>query len=115
MRIVAKWVIVALSFLALPHIISGITIDSFQTALIVALVWGVVNLIIRPIILLLFLPVTIITLGLFTFVVNAMLFWGVGSFVDGFEVSGFVPAFFGALIISAVSVVVNILFKSKDN
>lgn len=115
MRILAKWVIVALTLLALPNIVPGITISGFSTALIVALIWGFANLIIRPIILLVFLPITLITLGLFTFVVNALLFWGIGSFVEGFEVSGFVSAFFGALIMSVVGVLVNMALKDRND
>lgn len=114
MRIIAKWIIVSLALLALPSIISGITISGFGTALLVALIWGFANLVVKPIILLLFLPITLITLGLFAFVVNALLFWGIGSFMKGFEVSGFVPAFLGALIMSVVGVLVNILLKRKD-
>ncbi|MEK7460352.1 MAG: phage holin family protein [Patescibacteria group bacterium] len=115
MRILAKWIIVALALLALPSIVPGITISEFGTALIVALIWGLANLIVKPVILLVLLPITIITLGLFTFVVNALLFWGIGSFVEGFEVSGFVPAFFGALIMSVVGVLVNMLLKDRND
>ena len=114
MRILAKWVIVALALLALPRIVPGIEISEFSTALIVAVIWGLANLIIKPVILLVFLPITIITLGLFTFVVNALLFWGIGSFVEGFTVSGFVPAFLGALIMSVVGVLANMLLKDRD-
>jgi putative membrane protein len=73
------------------------------------------NLIIRPILLLVFLPVTLLTLGLFSFVVNALLFWGIGSFVKGFEVATFTAAFLGALAMSVVSVLVNFLLKDSDD
>lgn len=115
MRLIAKWIIVALALLALPSIIPGIAIASFGTALLVAFFWGLANLIIRPIILLVFLPITLITLGLFSFVVNALLFWGIGNFVKGFEVATFTDAFLGALVMSAVSVLVNFLLKDRDN
>jgi putative membrane protein len=104
MRHIATWILVALAFLVLPSIIPGITIASFKTALIIAAVWGLVNLLVRPIILLVLLPINLLTLGLFSFVVNALLFWGMGlfakSFGIGFSVSGFVPAFLGAFVIS---------------
>lgn len=115
MRLIAKWVIVALALLALPSFIPGIAIASFGTALLVAFFWGLANLIVRPIILLVFLPVTILTLGLFSFVVNALLFWGIGSFVKGFTVASFTAAFLGALVMSVVHVLVNLLLKESDD
>lgn len=106
MRHIATWILVALAFLALPSIVPGITIASFKTALVIAAIWGLVNVLVRPIILLVLLPINLLTLGLFSFVVNALLFWGVGSlagfFNIGFAVSGFTPAFLGSLIISVV-------------
>ena len=114
MRLIAKWIIVALAFLALPNFISGISITaSFSTALVIALIWGVLQSFIRPIILLALLPINLITLGLFSFVVNAILFWAIGSFIKGFEVAGFIPAFFGALIISVVTMSVNFILKKR--
>jgi len=114
MRLIAKWIIVALTLLSLPNFIPGIEITSFSIALLVAFFWGLANLIIRPLILLVFLPITIITLGLFTFVVNALLFWGIGSFVKGFEVENFTAAFLGALVISVVSILMNFILKDRD-
>jgi putative membrane protein len=103
MKLIAKWIVVALVILTLPSFVQGVSISSFGVALLVALFFGIANTVIRPIILLVAFPITIITFGLFSFVVNALLFWGVGSFVKGFEVEGFVPALIGSLIISAVS------------
>ncbi|HAT68041.1 MAG: hypothetical protein A2481_03570 [Candidatus Yonathbacteria bacterium RIFOXYC2_FULL_47_9] len=115
MRILAKWIVVALALLALPSIIPGIAITSFSTALLVAFFWGLANLIIRPVLLLVFLPITIITLGLFSFIVNALLFWGIGSFVEGFEVSNFTAAFLGALVMSVAGFLANLLLKDRDD
>lgn len=115
MRLIAKWMLVALALLALPNFIPGIAIASFTTALVVAFFWGLVNLIIKPIILLVLLPINLLTLGLFTFVVNALLFWGIGSFVKGFEVAGFMPAFWGALVMAVVGTLVNMLLSGKDD
>jgi len=115
MRLIAKWIVVALALLALPSFIPGIAIASFSTALLVAFFWGLANLIVRPIILMVLLPITILTLGLFSFVVNALLFWGIGSFVKGFEVSNFTAAFLGALAMSVVSVLINFLLKDRDD
>lgn len=115
MRLIAKWIIVALAFLALPNVVSGISITaSLSIALVVALIWGVLQSLIRPVILLVLLPINLITLGLFSFVVNALLFWALGSFIKGFEVAGFVPAFFGALIISIVTMFANFILKKKS-
>ncbi len=115
MRLLAKWIIVASAFLALPFIVPGIAISAFGTALIVAFFWGIANLIIKPVLLLVLLPINLLTLGLFTFVINALLFWGIGSFVKGFEVLGFMPAFWGALIMSVVVMLANSLLKNRND
>ena len=81
----------------------GIAVASFWTAMVAALVLGLVNTIIRPILILLTLPATLLTLGLFIFVINGLLFWFVGSFVQGFTVSGFWPGVGGAIVYSIVS------------
>ena len=105
MRLLLHWLANALALLALPYIFKSITIDenSFVTALIVALVLGLINTLIRPLLVLLTLPVTILTLGLFIFVINGLLFWAVGSFVPGFHVAGFWAGVFGAIVYSIVS------------
>jgi putative membrane protein len=103
MRLIISWVINALALLALPYIFDSIRIEGFYTALITALVLGLVNALIRPILIVLTLPLNVLTLGLFTFVINGLLFWFVASFVKGFSVAGFWPAFWGALVYSIVS------------
>ena len=87
----------------------------FKTALIAALVLGLVNTLIRPILVLLTLPVTLLTLGLFIFVINGLLFWGVGSFIEGFHVNGFWAACFGAIVYSVISwLLSSLLPRSTD-
>lgn len=103
MRLVLVWLINAVALLALPYLMSSITVDSIAAALIAALLLGLVNTVIRPLLVLLTLPVTLLTLGLFIFVINALLFWLVGSFVRGFHVAGFWSAFFGAILYSIIS------------
>ena len=103
MRLLLTWLINAIALIALPYVVSSITVDSFLTALLVAIVLGFVNAIIRPILVILTLPVTILTLGLFIFVINGLLFWAVGSFVPGFHVGGFWSGFFGAIVFSLIS------------
>jgi len=103
MRLLLTWIINALALIALPYVFSSITVDSPVTAFLVAIVLGFVNAIIRPILVILTLPVTILTLGLFIFVINGLLFWAVGSFWPGFHVSGFWSGVFGAIVYSIIS------------
>lgn len=103
LRLVAKLLLVVFALLLAAYVVPGITVSGFYIALIVAVLLGVVNLIVRPILVILTLPITILTLGLFIFVINALLFWFVASFVDGFDVDGFIPALLGTLIVSVVS------------
>ena len=113
MRLLLTWLINALALLAIKYILPSITVDSFVTALIVAVVLGLINTLIRPIFVLLTLPVTILTLGLFLFVINGLLFWAVGSFVPGFHVAGFWAGVFGAIIYSLISWALSALLLSK--
>jgi putative membrane protein len=97
------WLINALALLALPYLVPSVQVESIYTALIAALLLGLVNSLIRPLLVLLTLPVTVLTLGLFIFVINALLFWFVASFVKGFSVSGFWSAFLGAIVYALIS------------
>ncbi|TMG85100.1 MAG: phage holin family protein [Betaproteobacteria bacterium] len=103
MRLLLVWLINAAALLALPYLMSSITVDSIPAALIAALILGLINTFIRPLLILLTLPATLLTLGLFIFVINGLLFWFVGSFVQGFHVAGFWSAFFGAILYSIIS------------
>ncbi len=103
MRLLLTLVINAIALIALPYIFRSITVDSFFNALIVALVLGLINTLIRPVLVLLTLPVTLVTLGLFIFVINGLLFWAVGSFMPGFHVDGFWSGVFGAIVYSLIS------------
>lgn len=103
MKLILTWIINALALLALPYIFDSIRVDNFYTALITALVLGLVNALIRPLLILLTLPINILMLGLFTFVINGLLFWFVASFVEGFKVAGFWPAVGGAIVYGIIS------------
>ena len=83
--------------------VQGIAVANFYTAAIVALIWGLISVTIRPILGLLTLPINLITFGLFSFILNALLFWFVASFVQGFEVGGFVAALLGSVVLTLVS------------
>jgi len=111
MIIIVRLVLNALAFLGIAYLIPGIQVDSFVTALIVALVLGLVNAFIRPIIMLLALPINMITLGLFSLVINAFLFWLVAWWIPGFVVPGATEAFLGALVLWAASWLTNALLK----
>lgn len=116
MRILLTWLINAVALLALTHLMPSITVDSFfPTALIVAVVLGLINALIRPLFILLTLPVTILTLGLFIFVINGLLFWAVGSFMPGFHVDGFWSGVFGAIIYSVISWLLSALLLSRKH
>ncbi len=115
MRLVITWLINAIALIALPYIFRSISVDSFMTALIVAVVLGLINTLIRPILVILTLPVTLLTLGLFIFVINGLLFWAVGSFLPGFHVDGFWSGVFGAIVYSIISwALASLLMPKKD-
>jgi len=103
MRLLLIWIINALSLLAVAYLVPSVGVASFYVALVTALLLAVVNTVIRPVLVLVTLPINILTLGLFTFVINALLFWFVASFVEGFRVGGFWSAFWGALAYSVIS------------
>lgn len=99
MYILLRWFLNAAVLLMVAYIVSGFQVNSFYTALIVALALGIVNAIIKPILVILTLPINILTLGLFTFVINAVLILFVSTIVKGFSVDGFMPALIGGIII----------------
>ncbi len=103
MRLLLVWLINALSLLAVAYLMPSVRVEGVYAALVAALLLAVVNTLIRPVLLLVTLPINILTLGLFTFVINALLFWFVASFVEGFAVGGFWSAFWGALAYSLIS------------
>ena len=103
------WLINALALLALPYVVPSVQVDSFVTALAAALVLGLVNTLIRPLLVLLTLPATILTLGLFIFVINGLLFWFVASFLKGFTVGGFWSAVLGAIVYALISWAASVL------
>ena len=109
MRILLVWLVNTLALIAVAYLMPSITVTSFWSALVAALILGLVNAVIRPILILLTLPVTVVTLGLFIFMINGLLFWFVGSFVTGFVVQGFWAGFFGAILYSIVSWVLSAL------
>jgi putative membrane protein len=106
MKLLAKWLLSAAALLFVAYIYSGVEVKTFTAALVAALVLGLLNSIVRPILVVLTLPVTVVTLGLFLFVINALMFWAAASLLDGFQVRGFVAALIGSLIYSVIGVVI---------
>lgn len=101
--IVIAWIINAVALLAVPYLMHSVQVDSFGAALISALILGFVNAVVRPVLVLLTLPVTVVTLGLFILVINGLMFWVVAQLVDGFHVAGFWSAVGGAIVYSIIS------------
>lgn len=114
MYLLARWFVSALALLLAAYLVPGIEIAGFYSALVVALILGLINAIIRPVLIILTLPITLLTLGLFTLIINALLFWFVSLFVRGFTVHGFTAAFMGALVISVVSWIMNRFVFNKN-
>ncbi len=106
MRLLAKWVLSALALLAVTYIYSGVQVTNFSSALIAAAVIGLLNMVVRPVLVVLTFPVTLVTLGLFLFVINALLFWAASGLLPSFHVNGFVAALIGSLIYSLLGLVI---------
>ncbi len=113
MRLLLIWLINAATLFALPHLLAAVSVDSFSTALFAALVLGLVNTLIRPILILLTLPVTFLTLGLFVFVINGLMFWAVADLVRGFQVASFGSAVLAAFVYSVISWVLSALLTRR--
>jgi len=113
MRLLLTWLINAAALFAVPYLMDSVRVDSFAAAMFAALILGLVNTMIKPILILLTLPVTVLTLGLFIFVINGLLFWAVANFVKGFSVAGFWSAIGGALLYSIISWALSTLLIEK--
>ena len=115
MAILANWILSALAILIVANYLPDVKVANFQTALIVALALGIVNAVIKPVIVILTLPINIITFGLFTFVINALLILLVANIVPGFTVVGFVPALIAAIALWIISTIINfVVFPLKS-
>lgn len=112
MTFILKWLLAACALLLVAYLYPGVQVQSFGSAMIAAAVIGIFYTLLRPLLVLLTLPVTVVTLGLFLFVINALLFWAAASMLDGFHVSGFTAALLGSLIYSALMLLVDVALKS---
>ncbi len=106
---ILRWFVNALVLMLIPYIVPGVSVESFFTALLVAVVLALVNSLIKPILILFTLPINILTLGLFTLVINGLMFWLVSAIVKGFNVTNFTAAFFAALVYSIISLLISYL------
>jgi len=114
MKIILNWVLISVSVFVTTKIISGIIVDPIWVALVVGACLTLFNMFIKPIIKVLTLPLNILTLGLFSLVINSVLFWYLGTFIKGFEVSTFTAAFVGALVVSVINWLFSKVFRVVD-
>ena len=111
MKLILKWLCSAVALLAVAYIYSGVVVTSFTGALIAAAVLAALNTVVRPVLAFLTLPVTIVTLGLFIFVINALMFWAAASLVSGLNVNGFGAGLIGSLIYSVLQLVIEFVLE----
>lgn len=106
LKLITKWLLSAAALLFVAYLYSGVEVRSFGAAMLAAFVIGLLNSVVRPVLVVLTLPVTILTLGLFLFVINALMFWAAGALLDGFHVNGFIAALVGSLLYSVIGIVI---------
>ncbi|MES2940146.1 MAG: phage holin family protein [Pseudomonadota bacterium] len=107
LKLIVKWLLLASALLFVAYVYSGVQVSSFGAALIAAFVIGLLNTVLRPILVVLTLPVTVLTVGLFLFVINALMFWAAAGVMSGFQVRGFGAALIGSLIYSVIGMVID--------
>ena len=111
MKLLLKWLLSACALLGVAYLYPGVEIQSLTSALVAALVIGLFNLVLRPVLLVLTLPVTVLTLGLFLFVINALMFWSAAGSLEGFHVQGFGAALLGSLIYTLLGMVIDLALE----
>ncbi len=114
MKMLVRWLLLAGALLLVAHLYSGVVVTSFSSALIAALVLGLLNTLLRPVLVLLTLPVTVLSLGLFLFVINALMFWAAASLLSGLAVTGFWAALIGSLIYSLCGMLIDVVIERMD-
>jgi putative membrane protein len=114
MKLLVSWILNALALLSVAYFVPDIHVDTIWVALIAAVVIGLANILIKPILVILTFPITLITLGLFILVINGLLFWGVGNFLQGFEVKTITAGIIGAFAYSVVSWILTAIVIDKD-
>ena len=112
MKLILTWLLAACALLLVAYLYPGVQVQSFTSSLIAAAVIGLFNVVLRPVLVILTLPVTIVTLGLFLFVINALLFWAASGVLNGFHVNGFWASLLGSLIYSVLMLLINTALRS---
>jgi putative membrane protein len=112
MKLLAKWLLSAVALLAVANLYDGVVVQSFSAAMVAALVIGLLNAVLRPILVVLTLPVTVLTLGLFLFVINALMFYWASALLEGFQVRGFGAALIGSLLYTLLGLVIHSALES---
>jgi putative membrane protein len=110
-RFLLTWLLTAVSLVITANLVPGFVVRNFVAALVAAVILGLVNAVIRPILVVLTLPITFVTLGLFLLVVNALMIWLAGTITPGFLVLGFIPALVGSIVLSIVATVLNFVVE----
>jgi putative membrane protein len=111
MKIILRWLLLSAALLLVANLYAGVSVSNFGAAMVAALVLGLLNTLVRPVLVLLTFPVTLITLGLFLFVINALLFWAASSILEGFQVTGFVAALIGSVLYSLCAMVIDVAME----
>ena len=111
LKLLLKWLLSAAALLGVAYLYGGVSVASFGTAMIAALIIGLLNMLVRPILVVLTIPITLLTLGLFLFVINALMFWSASGLIGGFHVNGFGAALLGSLIYSALGLVIDAVLE----
>jgi len=115
MKLIVRWLLLSAALLLVGHLYSGVAVASFTSAMIAALVLGLLNTLVRPLLVLLTLPVTLLTLGLFLFIINALMFWSAAGVLEGFNVRGFGAALLGSLLYSVCGMVIDVAVERVFN
>lgn len=114
MKLILRFALTAGAFWIVAHYLPGISIANWKAAIVLALLWGLIGFTVKPVLLLLTLPINLLTFGLFTLVINGFLLWLLGGVVKGFEVDTFVHAIIGALVLSVLVGVINWFLDAAD-
>jgi putative membrane protein len=113
MRLLLLWILNAVALLAVTYLMPSIQVSGFGTALVAALVLGFINTLVRPVLAILTLPITVLTLGIFYLVLNGLLFWLASALLPGFDVAGFGSALIGAILYGVIAWALSALIPSK--
>ena len=111
MKIIIRWLLLAAALLLVANVYAGVSVSGFGAAMVAALVLGLLNTLVRPVLVLLTFPVTLVTLGLFLFVINALMFWMASYVLDGFQVAGFWSALIGSVLYSLCAMVIDVAME----